>query len=171
MTATYKSAVFDNCIINAFAPAASTKQAAWPAHTQGGATPGVASVLITGSSGSPIAKTTNALYSDISTQVANGNGYATGGYDPTTSVAALTTSVCKFIATGTSSWTAATFSCATAVFDTIQTYATIATATNSLLCYNDLTAASGTSLSVVSGTLTLTWAAGGVMTITITGEA
>ena len=168
MTATFKSAVFDNCIISGFAPAGT--QAAWPAHTHGGATVGVTSMLSTANSGNGIAKTTDTTNANVTQS--SGSGYTPGGYDPTTSAAALTTSTAKFIATGTSTWgSTATFTALTAEFTTIPNAAGINTGTNPLLCYNDLSAASGTALSVVSGTLTLTWAAGGVFTITISAEA
>ena len=168
MTGTYKSAVFDNAIISGFGPAGT--QAAWPAHTHAAATAGVTSMLTTGHSGAGIVKTTDIDNTNVTQLAGPPTGYTNGGYDPTTSVVGLSTSTAQFIATGTSSWTGATFTCATAEFTTIPNAAGINTSTNPLLCYNDLTAGTGTALSVVSGTLTLTWAGTGVFTITISTE-
>jgi hypothetical protein len=166
MTGTYKSAVFNNAIINAFGPAGT--QASWKVHVNGAATPGVTSMLTTGNSGNGIVKTTDSTNANV-TQT-SGTGYTAGGYDPGTSTVALSGSTAQFIATGTSSWTGATFTALTAEFTTIPNFAGINTSTNPLLCYNDLSAATGTALSVVSGTLTLTWAGTGVMTIVISAE-
>ena len=125
-----------------------------------------------------MAKTTSVLYSDLSTQVANGSGYTTGGYNTGTTAASLyasgtcsATAQCAiFKASSTSTWgSTASFSTATAV----HCYGTtIATAGNPLVCYNDLTSGGGTSQTVTSGTLTLTWnATYGVFSITISAEA
>ena len=99
-----------------------------------------------------------------------------GGYDPTTTVPTLSgaaPNVAQFEPGSiTTTWgSTASFSALTAEWASIPNASGINTATNPLLCYNDLSATTGTALSVVSGTLTLTWAASGVMTITISTEA
>ena len=165
------SAVYDNCIFKAF----SGTTYAWPAHaSHGAATAGQWSMLLT--SQASVAKATDATYgaSGPTNQVANGNGYASGGYDMVTSAAALSgnsPNTVPFIATGTSSWTAATFSTTTAIFQYVPTYTTPTATANPLWCYNDLTGATGTAQTVTSGTLTLTWAGTGVMIITISAAA
>ena len=174
MTTTYKSAVFDNCILNAFNPV-TVSQPMWPAHTHGAATTGTTCMLTaTKSSGNGIAKNTDIDFANV-TQT-SGNGYTSGGYDPTTVAPVLSGASPNVAEFGqgsiTTTWgSTASFSAMTAEWTSIPNAAGIATSTNPLLCYNDLTAATGTALSVVSGTLTLTWASTGVMTITISTEA
>ena len=174
MTGTYKSAVFDNCILNAFNPV-TVSQPAWPAHTHGAATAGTTCMLSgTKNSGNGIAKSTDIDFSNV-TQT-SGSGYTTGGYDPTTTVPTLSGAAPNVAQFGpgsiTTTWgSTATFSALTAEWTSIPNAAGIATTTNPLLCYNDLSSATGTALSVVSGTLTLTWAGTGVMTIAISAEA
>ena len=173
MTGTYKSAVFDKCILNAFNPV-TVSQPAWPAHTHGAGTAGTTCILSTGNSGNGIVKSTDIDYANI-TQT-TGNGYTAGGYDPTTTVPTLSGAAPNVAQFGpgsiTTTWgSTATFTALTAEWTSIPNVAGITTSTNPLLCYNDLSAATGTALSVVSGTLTLTWAASGVMTISVSVEA
>ena len=173
MTGTYKSAVFDSCIINAFNPVTVT-QPKWPAHTNGAATPGTTCLLTNNNSGNGIVKATDIDNSNC-TQT-TGNGYTAGGYDPTTVAPVLSGASPNIAEFGqgsiTTTWgSTSTFTCKSAEWTSIATAATNNTGTNPLLCYNDLTATTGTALSVVSGTLTLTWAASGVMTISVSVEA
>ena len=170
MTATFKSAVFDNAILSAVGIGTGSAGWQWTGLAQGASYDWC--VLLTGSSGNGLVKTTSVLYSDLSTQVANGGGYTTGGYNTGTTACSLSSSTAQFKAASTSTWGAtASFSTATAV----HAYgATGPTAGNRLMCYNDLTNATGTSQTVTSGTLTLTWNSstpGGVFTITISAEA
>jgi hypothetical protein len=102
---------------------------------------------------------THAHYSDITGQLGSGSGYTTGGMVfPSLVTAALASNVVQFDG-GDCAWTASTF---TAYF-AITNHGTLAGATNALLSYHDL----GGAQSVVSGTLTLQWAATGVFTITV----
>ena len=152
------SAVFDNCIINAFGALVQ-----WPTKAQGSAV----EFCTLQTTEANLNKATWATYTNISDQVANGSGYTTGGYGTGSTAVVLTgaaPNVAKFAAASTSTWGAtATFSTTTAIFN----YGTLANTTNPLLSYHDLTNATGTAQSVVSGTLTLTWATAGVFTITI----
>jgi hypothetical protein len=106
---------------------------------------------------------THAHYSELTNQVANGNGYTTGGaVFPSIVTAVLASNVCQFDG-GDVAWTSSTFAsayCAT-------NHGSLAGATNALLSGHDM----GGSQSVVSGTLTLQWAATGVFTVTIAAAA
>jgi len=101
------------------------------------------------------AQQTDILYSSLSNEVANGNGYTTGGValaSKTDVAATLTTT----LDAADSSWTSATFTCRTAVvYDTV---------TSALLGYIGF----GADQSVVSGTFTIQWAETGIATIVVT---
>ena len=104
-----------------------------------------------------------AHYSDLTNQTAAGGTYTTGGKAlPSLVTAVLAAAVCQFDA-GDQSWAAATFTSSY----TATNEGTLATAGNCLLSSHDL----GGSQAVVSGTLTLQWAATGVFTVTISAAA
>ena len=157
------SAVFDNNILNAFGGLV-----VWATLAQGSSHT-YCELLQTEAN---LNKATWATYSNTtggSDQVANGSGYASGGYNIGTTAVALTgaaPNVAKFVASSTSTWgSTATFSATTALFQYGASNGT--TAGNPLESYHDLTGGTGTAQQVVSGTLTLTWAGTGVYTITI----
>lgn len=109
-------------------------------------------------------KNTWSHYSDITNQVASGNGYTTGGEQLVVGTAAAgATNVCKFPATDTA-WTASTFD----AYDAFtHSGATRTTSTGVLITYHGL----GGVQSVVAGTLTLEWHADGVWKVTISDAA
>lgn len=97
---------------------------------------------------------TDILYSALANQVANGNGYLTGGVvlaSKTNAVAALVTS----LGAANCSWAAATFTAKVAVVYDANTSA--------LLGYVDF----GANQSVVAGTFTIAWAGGVVANVTV----
>lgn len=100
---------------------------------------------------------TDARYSDLSAQVANGNGYTTGGKTLTMSVTRSTGTVT--VDCDDQSWTSATFSAKYAVIYND-------TATNKdLLGFVDLETGVGTGLSPSNGTLSITINASGLFTL------
>ena len=101
----------------------------------------------------------NAQYSDLTNEVASGNGYTTGGVALTGVTYTQSSGTVTFTFTSPS-WTSATFTAKyLAVYDN--------TATNKdLLLYCDLEQTSSTGVSVTNGTLTVTVPAGGVFTLT-----
>ena len=166
---TYASAVFDNAIINAFNPAAGANQAKWA--TQSASAPCVFCVL--GNAAVDTNKTAYATYNDIkySTWEINtvSTGYTLGGGAMSTTGAALSSSVAKFVAAAATVFSGTgTITVKTAI--TQYAAATSTTATNPIMSYHDLTSASGTSQTAVAGSLTLNWAVGGVFTITISAQ-
>lgn len=157
----YKSAVYDHCIEHM---ATDTGDVVWTAAA-------TTNWVLLGDSGFSAAnnKNTWSHYSDITNQVASGSGYTTGGEQiDTGDCAAGATNVCKFVTAADTSWTASSFTC---YFAVTHTGATRTTSTGVLLSYHDLTGGTGTGQQVVSGTLTLDWAANGCFTVTITAEA
>jgi hypothetical protein len=105
---------------------------------------------------------THAHYSDVAGQLTATGNYTVGGNVMAPVTVALASNVAQFDAADTA-WTAATF---TAYF-AIVNHGTLAGATNALISYHDL----GGAQAVVSGTLTLQWAATGVFTITVAAAA
>lgn len=103
---------------------------------------------------------THTYYSDLTNEVANGNGYTTGGVTlGTKSVNYDTASNVLSLRAAASTWTSATFTCRYAVVykDTGSA------ATSPLLGYTDF----GGNEQVTSGTFTITWdATDGVLKIT-----
>lgn len=93
---------------------------------------------------------TDEFYSDITNEVANGNGYTTGGETLTTlSVTADTTNDRAVVNADSSVWSSATFTARGAVI-----YKSTGTAgTSPLIAYIDF----GADKSPVSGTLTIDW--------------
>jgi hypothetical protein len=163
---TYASAVFDNAIINAFNPAAGANQATWPTSAS-------KVFCVLGNTAVDTNKPTYAVYNDIkySTWEINtvSTGYTLGGGVMSTTGAALTTSVAKFIASAATVFSGTgTITVKTAV--TQYAASSSVTTTNPLMSYHDLTGATGTSQTAVAGSLTLNWAVGGVFTITISGQ-
>ena len=164
---TYASAVFDNAIINAFAPAAGANQAKWPTSSS-------VVFCVLGSTAVDTNKTTYATYNDIkySTWEINtvSTGYTLGGGVMSTTAAALTSSVAKFIASAATVFSG-TGTITTKGAATQYAASSSTTATNPLMSYHDLTGGTGTAQTAVAGSLTLNWAVGGVFTITISAQA
>lgn len=110
---------------------------------------------------------THGHYSDVkaqpSPQLASGSGYTTGGNNVDITTCALTSNVCKFLTNANTAWTSASFT----TYFALVAHGPIATDTNALISYHDLTGPQ----TVVNGTLTLQWHADGVFTITITAES
>src|SRR5512139_842973 len=106
------------------------------------------------------AQDTHVFRSDLTNEVANGNGYTTGGATLASKTLDYTagTNVIKFDAADVS-WTTSTITARYAVIydDTPGT-----DATKPLLGYVDF----GQDMSTSNGTFTITWAAGGILTIT-----
>jgi hypothetical protein len=95
---------------------------------------------------------TSALYSDLTNEVASGNGYTTGGKSITSGAWSGTTSP-KF--TGSiADWTSATF--------TFRYVVIYDVATSKIITYVDFT----TNQTVTAGTLTLAFDTGGLITVT-----
>jgi hypothetical protein len=102
---------------------------------------------------------THDFYDDLTNEVANGNGYTTGGATLGSKTQTYTTGtgVTKFDAAD-SSWTSATFT-----FRYAAVYvATGNSATSRLIGYVDF----GENITIVSGTVTIPWAATGLFTFT-----
>lgn len=100
---------------------------------------------------------TDARYADLTAQVANGNGYTTGGKTLTMSVSRATGTIT--VDCNDQSWTAATFSAKYAVIYND-------TATNKdILGVVDLETTVGTGLSPSNGTLDVTINAAGLFTL------
>ncbi|WP_312491332.1 hypothetical protein [Brevundimonas sp.] len=99
----------------------------------------------------------NARYSDLTAQVANGNGYTTGGKTLVMSVGRSGGTVT--VDCDDQAWTSATFSAKYAVIynDTA--------ANKDLLCVVDLETGVGTGLSPSNGTLSVTINASGIFTL------
>jgi len=101
---------------------------------------------------------THDYYNDLTNEVANGNGYTTGGATLGTPTIGNTLNVVKLDGDDTV-WTASTITARIAVvYDSTPG----SSATNPLLCWIDF----GADVSSVSGTFTITWNAAGIMTIT-----
>lgn len=100
---------------------------------------------------------TDARYADLTAQVANGNGYTTGG--KTLTMALSRTGGVVTVDCDDQSWTAATFTAKYAVIynDT--------DANKSILGFVDLETTSGTGLSPSNGTLAITINASGLFTL------
>jgi hypothetical protein len=173
MTSTAVSAVFDNCIINAFGGLIT-----WP--TLAAASSKAWCALLTQTGQAAVNKATWASYgggigTGISNEVANGSGYTTGGYRTGTTAVALSgasPNVAVFgpaaPANNISTWTGATFTPYTALFH----YGTTQTGSSNPLCsYHDITNAGANVPAVSNGTLTLTWSTNGIYTITISAAA
>ena len=99
------------------------------------------------------------FYDDLTNEVANGNGYTTGGATLANKTQAYTegTGVTKFDADD-SAWTASTFT-----FRYAAVYvATGNSATSRLIGYVNF----GADITIVSGTVTIPWAATGLFTFT-----
>lgn len=96
---------------------------------------------------------TDAVYGDLSNEVANGNGYTTGGVTLANVTITETSDVAKLDADD-ATWTSSTFSCRYAVVY-------VDGATKHLLCLKDLGA-----VSVTNGPLTVQWHANGILRLT-----
>ena len=105
---------------------------------------------------------THAHYSQIGGEIANGNGYATGGKTDTAGTVTIASNICWFDAPDIS-WTSATF---TGYYVIAQWGATSTTATNPLMCYLDTGAQA-----VSNGTYTCTWYTSGLFSLTSTAAA
>jgi hypothetical protein len=108
---------------------------------------------------------THDYYNDLTNEVANGNGYATGGMLLPTPTIGYTagTNVIKLDG-GDCAWTASTI---TARYAVIYDSTPGSAATNPLIAYIDF----GADVSSVSGTFTITWHTDGILTITPTAPA
>lgn len=172
MTVSYVSAVFDKAILKAFTGnAAGTTFINW---TTGQDTRIYCVLESSNLNGAPTNKAGYATYGDIGDEITNttGSAYVAGGKAMTPTTVALSgasPNVANFVAAATS-WTTASFSAKTAIVQWANVAATPA-GTTVLLSYHDLTAGGGVQQTVTSGTLTLTWAASGVFTITISAAA
>jgi hypothetical protein len=111
------------------------------------------------------AQDTHVFYSDLTNEVANGNGYTTGGATLGSKTLDYTsgTNVIKFDAADTA-WTSSTI---TARYAVIYDDTPATAGTKPLMGYVDF----GADQSTVNGTFTITWAAGGILTITPTAPA
>lgn len=107
-----------------------------------------------------VGTSTECLYADLTAQVANGNGYTTGGKTLTMSVTQSTGTIT--VDCDDQSWTSATFTAKYAVIfnDTPTSPA------DPLLGFVDLETTSGTGLSPSNGTLAVTINASGLFTLT-----
>jgi hypothetical protein len=109
--------------------------------------------------GANVSKSTWSTYSQTTGfQVANGDGYTSGGKLLSLSTVALDGNIAKFDANDVQ-WTGATLHC----WYSYTNKGTLAGAANPLLTYHDL----GGDQAVSAGTLTLQWAAAGVFTIEV----
>ena len=128
-----------------------------PLNSTSNTYPGVYGVLAT----SQPTQTTGTLSSDISNQIGAVNGYETGGMLVKTVVPTVSSHVVGLKTGGAQVFT--TTGTITAEWDILQ-YAPVAKATagNPLLCFIDMGAQS-----VTNGTLTLTWNAAGIITLTV----
>ena len=106
---------------------------------------------------------THAHYSDIAAQLTAVGNYVLGGDSCTPGTCTVASNVTQFDMPD-AVWTAASFS---AYFSIVDWGATATTATNPLMSYHDL----GGIQTVTNGTLTLTWAATGVFTLTSSAAA
>ena len=107
------------------------------------------------SSYTPLA--THAVYADLTNEVANGNGYTTGGATLANVTYAQTSGTAKFDADD-ASWTSATFTCRYAV---IYKSGTANARVNPLVKVFDFT----TDKSCSSGTFTVQFNASGILTL------
>lgn len=113
-------------------------------------------------------KNTHAHYSDLTNQLAASGNYTTGGnlvYSAGTTLvtAALAANVCKF---DSDDCTWANLTSSSTFEYTCVNHGALATAGNALITYHDM----GTQ-QVTAGTLTLTWNANGIFTITVTAAS
>src|SRR5512139_1989522 len=111
------------------------------------------------------AQDTHVFHSDITNEVANGNGYTTGGATLANKTLGYTagTNVIKFDADDVS-WTSSTI---TARYAVIYDDTPATSGTKPLLGYVDFGADQSTS----NGTFTITWSADGILKITPTAPA
>lgn len=146
------SGVFDKAMVNLM-----TGLINIPLNSTPDSFPGVYGILTT----SQPAQTTGTIYSDVADQHGNVNGYAQGGVLVNTVVPTMTTHV-----TGLKTGAAQVFTTTgtiTAQWNVIQfAPAAKTTAGNPLICFLDMGAQS-----VTNGTLTLTWNAAGIYTLTV----
>jgi hypothetical protein len=102
---------------------------------------------------------TDARYSDITGEVANGNGYTTGGAT-LASVTVVESSGTTTFDAADLSWTGATFSAKWAViYNNSDT-------NKGILGYMDIETGNGSGLSPANGTFSITWNAGGIFALT-----
>jgi len=102
---------------------------------------------------------THDYHNDVTNEVANGNGYTTGGAALASPTIVNTLNVVKLAAEATTVWAASTITARRAVvYDTTPG----STSTNPLLFWVDF----GADVSSVSGSFTITWDAAGMATIT-----
>lgn len=101
---------------------------------------------------------TDARYSDITGEVANGNGYTTGGATLASVTLVESSGTVTFDAADVT-WSGATFSAKWAViYDNTDT-------NKGILGYVDLETSVGSGLSPSNGTLTVAWNAAGIFTV------
>lgn len=96
---------------------------------------------------------------DLTNEVANGNGYTTGGATLASKTEAFTGQVKKFDAADVE-WTASTI---TARYAVVYDASPGSAATNPLICYIDF----GADVVSSGGTFTITWDADGIFTVTV----
>lgn len=103
-------------------------------------------------------------YSDLSAnEVPNGSGYTTGGIDLAALAVSRASGVVTIDETTNPAWTSASFTCKYAVI--AKRAGGSLTGTDLLVGYVDLDNGGG-SITVTAGTLTITWNASGLFTIT-----